>query len=145
MGALPSDVPLKSPSVFQHSPTDRSLHGDQHTTFETSLDLQRLFLEYPRLRAQLKEVYVATNEPLENSNDEKSRESHGFRRGSSRGYRVNKSQQSRKSTPWAQRKGFILGLRRFQKLQAARGLEGEGLKEFSKLMLNTVERSEQSL
>ena len=136
MGALPRDILPKAQPIFQSIVPDHSQHSHQLTTFQMSIDLQRLFLNFPRLRALLKEVYAVTNEPLDNSDKEMSRGTYRMGQGSHRGCRVNKTQQNRTSAPWSQRKGFMLGLQRLRKFQETGGLKSEGLNEFSKLVLN---------
>ena len=118
---------------------DRPLQGLSHLSLETSCELKDLFVRYPQLRAQLRDVYVATNEPLD-STYENTHERSGFGRGSNRGRRGGSPRERGKPGPWSQQKGLRLGLRQLQKLKEFEGT-GEGLKAFSNLVTSTVDES----
>lgn len=103
-------------------------------SLESSVELQRLYLQYPRLRDQLKEIYESTREPSNDRFDIQSlsRERGGYRgrsRGRGHGYR-----RERVAGLWSQQKGFKAGLHQLRELRPFKGDEGEGLRGFSELV-----------
>lgn len=104
---------------------------------ETSQDLQTLFMMFPRLRCQLRDIHNATLPPtedelMEQQLDERESSSRGRGRGRGRGGR------GRGRGPWTQERGTKNGVRALQHAKAEYGKGGEGIREFADLVLRLV-------
>lgn len=97
-------------------------------------DLHTLYERYPRLRCQLKHIYDAAIEPLDNQlNDQLFGNEHGDRKGG-RGRERGQGRDARTAAKWSRQKGIKSGIHRLRKLRHIKGEDGDGLREFSKLV-----------
>lgn len=108
---------------------------------ETSTQLQRLYLQYPKLRNQLREIYEATNKPsIYHLDDYASSTGRAYRyRGRGRG----REHEHRRGlgASWSQDKGFKGGLHQMRKLRHLKGGESQGLTEFCKVVASLTENN----
>ena len=100
--------------------------------FESSADLQILYTRYPLLRDQLKDIYEAATEPLKDQQNDQlfSRESSHRGRGQGR----IRARDGRATATWSRHNGIQSGIQRLRMLRHSKGEDGDGLREFSKLV-----------
>lgn len=148
----PNGLPPKPPPAAFTNPSsshiksgDPSLASTSHVSLVPSTELSRLYLQYPKLRNQLREIYEATTEPLDDHLDDSPRSAERRDRGRGKG-RGSRHERGRgrgrgpiQSAPWSQQRGFKAGLHLLRKLRHLKGNDGEGLKVFSKLVAIRVE------
>ena len=108
---------------------------------ESSSDLRGLFSLYPKLREQLGEVYTATIEPSseyqENEHGSNGRLEHGISRPGRRSR--GRGRIGDNSAPWTPQRGRKLALSRLRKLRDCEGNDGNGTREFSRLVVQIGE------
>ena len=102
------------------------------TALDDSAELKILFQNYPGLPSQLEQINTATLPPTD-----------GEKGGSHSQYppRVGRG-QGRKSEPWNKDRGLENGVHALNKAREAYGKDGEGVREFSKLVLQILARDE---
>ena len=110
-------------------------------SLDSSPDLQLLYKRFPRLFAQLQVIYEATTEPSDDQpDDQSSSRSHIDRgRGRSRGRGRGRGRDRGAGAPWSHQRGFKAGLHQLRKLRRLDGGDGEGLREFSKLVMKVIQ------
>jgi hypothetical protein len=101
---------------------------------ESSQKLQALFIMYPRLRAQLRDVYNATLPPTEDSNQESPYPQFQRGRGGGRGGMGRGGRQG----PWNSDRGTQNGIDALGKAKVEFGKDGEGVREYANLVLKLV-------
>jgi len=119
----------------------RPLTGDILLSLQSSTDFQRLFSRYPHLRDQLREIYDATTQsPDENPDSHQYPNGKRSYRARGRGKNRGRGHDRGSGAPWSQQKGFRAGLHQMKRLRNATGVDGDGLREFSKLVtdLNAI-------
>lgn len=89
---------------------------------------------YPRLHSQLDEIHTATLPPLDEPR-EASYTQYDSRVGGGRGRRSGKE-------PWNRDRGIQNGLQALSRARTAYGKDGEGVREFSKLILQIISGDE---
>jgi len=100
------------------------------SALDDSKELQMLFKMYPRLASQLEEINAATLPPTPGQeNDAHSQ----YPNGGSKGFR-----RSGKEQPWNPDRGLENGVRALCRAREAYGKDGEGVREYSKLILQIV-------
>ena len=138
-------------------PTKLELVAQQsHCSFPTSYSnllssqqLQRLFLKYPLLRAQIKLVYKAALEPSRELSQENCEHHQQFKgrndsdrhrgRGRVRGGGRAKLQNERINSPWTQERGMKHAVRLLKDITGRNDKVGTGMEEFSKLVMKLHE------
>ncbi|KAI9738549.1 MAG: hypothetical protein M1818_005446 [Claussenomyces sp. TS43310] len=112
--------------------------------FDSARELETLFLMYPRLRSQLRDIYLATQPPSEDGigpefhHMEASRGSKSRGGGRSRlGNRAGSG--TRERGPWNPDKGTQDGIDALSKAKDEYGKGGEGMREFVALVLKLVD------
>lgn len=145
----PNGLPPKPPPVASgvgalgSHPTS----GDSSTTLsaldslESSVELKRLYVQYPKLRNQLSEIYEASNEPSNDHSDEYTPSRGRGDRYRGRGRIRERGHERGVGASWPPKKRFEAGLDQMRKSRHLRGTDGEGLKEFSKLVVSLTEYS----
>lgn len=103
-------------------------------TLADSSELKLLFERYPRLLSELEHIYKATQPPGPESE-------RGGGKGGRGGYKA-RGGGGRGSHTWNQDRGTQDGLRRLTRARDVRGMEGEGVREFSKLVLQIIAEEE---
>ena len=140
-------LPPKPPAAVISTGTSDSQTNVRGSSFEqcslsileTSDDLYTLYGRYPRLRCQLTEIYDAAIEPLDDQlNDQLFSNEHGDRRRGRGGDR-GQGREGRTAAKWSRQKGIKSGMHRLRKLRHIKGEDGDGLKEFSKLVASLSE------
>lgn len=106
---------------------------------ETSDDLHTLYDRYPQLRCQLKLIYDAVTEPLDDQLDD-SHERSNRRRG--RGGNRGQGRDGRTVAKRSRQKGIKAGIQQLRILRHLNGEDGDGLEEFSKLVASLPENNE---
>ena len=107
------------------------------SALENSSELQELFRRYPRLPEQLSSILSATLPP--SAQDAVHAHDHPetqYRDYSKRGY------GSKKKEPWSHDRGIEMGVQALARAREEGGAEGEGIREFSALVLRIVEGGE---
>jgi hypothetical protein len=99
------------------------------TALDDSKELQMLFKLYPSLPALLDNINTATLPPL---NDPKSNTGNGY----------NKGTRHRKEEPWNTDRGMQNGLKALLAARELDGKDGEGIREYSKLVLQILSGDE---
>lgn len=108
------------------------------TVLEGSKELQTLFMMYPRLRSQLRDIYTATLPSTEGSSSmsghyyEHQQLQRGRGRGRGRGGRV------RDRGPWNTDRGTQDGIDALCDAKEQYGKGGEGIREYAELVLKLV-------
>lgn len=147
---IPNGLPPKPPAAVTYANTSNShVNGggppfgtNMPSSLESSAVLQLLYTRYPQLQYQLKEIYEAATEPLDDQLNEQtfSSERHDRRRG--RGRNRGPDRDGRTMTVWSRQKGIKSGIHRLRILRHLKGEYGEGLREFSKLVTSHWEAKE---
>lgn len=108
---------------------------------EASTQLQRLYVQYPRLRSQLREIYEATSESsIDHLDDSAPSRGRGNRyRGRGRGQQ--REYRRELGASWSQGKGFKAGLHQMRKSRHLKGGDGQGLREFCKVVASLAENN----
>ncbi|KAL6717469.1 hypothetical protein ACLMJK_005384 [Lecanora helva] len=129
----PNGLPPKPPPVAQGKALQISQSsGINLCSLESSAALQQLYIRYPKLGAQLKEIYDSTAENSDHSDDDEDNQSvrgRGYR-GRGRGRGGNRGRGNRRN----QLKGPKAGLSNLKRLRELQGDDGEGLREFCRLI-----------
>lgn len=128
-------LPPKPPAVS--SGTDSSPHDlnpcglpgarSGFSILESSPELLRLYLKYPKLRGNLRDIYEVSNKPPNVHHSE-----HSSRRGRGNWTRGKERRRSGQH-------GVEGGLSRLRRARDFEGNDGRGLKEFSSLVLGLTE------
>jgi hypothetical protein len=92
-----------------------------------SQELRTLFEQYPNLQSQLNEIDEATLRPLNKHDDNQDELSARHGRPKQRSQR-----------PWSQDQGVQFGVQALSKARHVFGKDGEGVREFSRLVLQVV-------
>jgi zinc finger HIT domain-containing protein 3 len=108
------------------------------SVLEEAEELQTLFMMYPRLRSQLRDIYTATLPPTDNSTTilgqyEEHPQSYG---GRSRGR--GRSSRGRETGPWNADRGTQDGIDALRTAKDQYGKAGEGVREYAELVLKLV-------
>lgn len=116
-----------------------STQGNIFSVLESSQKLQSLFIMYPRLRSQLREIYSATLPPTDDPNTLGPNNDHSYPqfqrgRGGGRGGRGNSSRPG----PWNSDRGTQDGIDALGKAKLEFGKAGEGVREYANLVLKLV-------
>ncbi|KFY13529.1 hypothetical protein V491_06368 [Pseudogymnoascus sp. VKM F-3775] len=116
-----------------------STQGNIFSVLESSQKLQSLFIMYPRLRSQLREIYSATLPPTDDPNTLGPNNDHSYSqfqrgRGGGRGGRGNSSRPG----PWNSDRGTQDGIDALGKAKLEFGKAGEGVREYANLVLKLV-------
>lgn len=101
--------------------------------------LQTLYTRYPPLRDQLKEIYEATTEPLDDQPNDLVFGIERSDRGRGRGRKSGPGRCGRTAATWSRHKGIKSGIHRLRMLRHLNGEDGDGLREFCKLVTGPVE------
>ncbi len=141
--------PEHSPVTLENPPSmDITLKsaqpGNPFTALESSPDLQNLFILYPKLRAQLHEVYIATLEPPPTCQDSEQRNNSRFDGGRGQVRGRGRSRRWGNGAPWTPQRGQKLAVSRIRKFRECDVKESDGLREFSRLLIR-LHKSESSL
>ncbi|KFY89480.1 hypothetical protein V500_05678 [Pseudogymnoascus sp. VKM F-4518 (FW-2643)] len=118
-----------------------STHGNIFSVLESSQKLQTLFIMYPRLRSQLRDIYSATLPPTDDPNTLGSNNDHSYPqfqrgRGGGRGG-IGRGNSSRPG-PWNSDRGTQNGIDALGKAKLEFGKAGEGVREYANLVLKLV-------
>jgi len=100
---------------------------------DDSKELQTLFKTYPRLPAQLDEINAAMLPPIAGQEVAIQSQYHG---------EVPKGKGRRREEPWNRDRGLRNGVQALARARKAYGKDGEGIREFSKLILQIVSGDE---
>jgi hypothetical protein len=106
---------------------------------EDSKELQALFMMYPRLRSQLRDIYDATQPPADESSDlpgQYGNHPQGHRGGGQS--RRGRSGRGRGKGPWNTDRGTQDGIDALRDAKEQYGKGGEGVREFADLVLKLV-------
>ena len=99
---------------------------------DESAELKTLFQQYPHLPSQLDQIDIATLPPTDGDDGRpKTQYARGTRRG-----------RGRKHEPWNQDRGLENGVQALNRAREAYGKDGEGVREFSKLVLQILSGDE---
>ena len=138
----PLTVTLVNPPI-EETTTEHTSPRDHFRILESSQDLPRLFCLYPKLRAQLHGIYVATLEPPHGYRDTELESNSLFDRGRGRGRPGSQSRGRGRcrsnGAPWAPQKGRKLALSRMRKLKDCEDRDGSGIRELSRLVIRLSE------
>ena len=125
----PSNEPLPSPPPREQTPQPKATSRAGTTGFkspftilEDSKELRQLFLQFPDLSKHLDSIHSATLRPVED---------------------FGKQQQQpgqRKQQSWNQDRGLALGVEALGKARRQYGKDGEGVREYGRLVLQLLER-----
>ncbi len=140
---LPSEllpVMLVNPPLLGTT-TEHTSPGNLFRTLESSQDLPRLFSLYPKLWAQLHEIYLATLEPPPGYRDTELESNSRFDRGRRRlgGMIRGRGRSGGNGAPWTPQKGRKLALSRMRKAKDCEDRDGDGIREFSRLVIGLCE------
>ena len=143
LGGKCAELPPKPPTVNSSEVTIAIATQATNTSanLESSPTLQSLYLMYPTLRAQLHEVYVSTLEPPAGYQDGEHRGNGRFnlQSGRRRGRGISRGGSRGKGAPWNHQRGQNYALSRMRKIKVSEGKDGDGMREFSRLVLGLVE------
>ncbi|OBT46601.1 hypothetical protein VE00_01738 [Pseudogymnoascus sp. WSF 3629] len=117
-----------------------STQGNIFSVLESSQKLQSLFIMYPRLRSQLREIYSATLPPTDDPNTLGSNNDHSFpqfQRGRGGG-RGGMGRGNSRPGPWNSDRGTQDGIDALGKAKLEFGKAGEGVREYANLVLKLV-------
>ena len=109
------------------------------SSLESSTDLQKLYTRYPQLQNQLKGIYEAAMASLDDQLNSQSFRGDCSDRGRGRGRHRGRGSESRISAPWSRPKGITAGVHRLRLLRRTKGEDGDGLREFSRLVTSTFQ------
>lgn len=113
------------------------------TVLEGSQKLQTLFMMYPRLRSQLRDIYAATLPPKDDSPDANGNHvgHHSFQRGRGRGgAQRGIGRTDRPNAPWNPDQGTQNGIDALTSAKVDYGKAGEGVREYAELVISLVSR-----
>lgn len=145
--SAPTILPPKPPPVTSGvgALTAHRKSGDTLTklcvyeTLEHSPQLRHLYIQYPRLRNQLKEIYEATTEPSDEHHTDykptRGRNNRYYGRGRGREHACRRGLVA----SWSHDKGFKAGLHQMRKSRHSTAAGGNGLRDFCNLVARTVE------
>lgn len=144
---IPDGLPPKPPAAIAFTGAANSYVKGGGSSFathllsslESSADLQILYTRYPRLQGQLKEIYEAATEPPEDQLNDQTFSSDRGVRGQGRGKNRGRGPEGRTAAPWSRHKGIEAGIHRLRTLRHLKGENGDGLREFSRLVTSPVE------
>ena len=150
--SISNGLPPKPPAAVALTGTSNSYVGGRAppsptsspSSLESSADLQILYTRHPQLRDQLKEIYEAATEPLDDQLSDQLFSNERGDRGRGRGRDRRQGRDGRKLTRWSQQKGIKSGIQRLRLLRDCKGEDGDryGLKEFSNLVTSPLEAKE---
>ena len=140
--SIPNGLPPKPPASVASIGVLSSLVNGGGPSFgthflsslESSADLQTLYTRYPHLQDQLKDIYEAATERLDDQLNDQSFSSDRGDRGRARGKNRRRGPDGRTAAPWSRQKGIKTGIHRLRVLRHLKGEDGDGLREFSKIM-----------
>ncbi|KFY67668.1 hypothetical protein V496_01476 [Pseudogymnoascus sp. VKM F-4515 (FW-2607)] len=118
-----------------------STQGNIFSVLESSQKLQTLFIMYPRLRSQLRDIYNATLPPTDDSNTLGSNNDHSypqFQRGRGGGRGGMGRGSSSRQGPWSSDRGTQDGIDALGKAKLEFGKSSEGVREYANLVLKLV-------
>ncbi|KAH6682940.1 hypothetical protein B0J14DRAFT_467844 [Halenospora varia] len=125
---VPKPVDKSPPKINSRIPQAGTVgYRGPFCALDESKELQALFKIYPQLKSQLENIYAATLSPTEGSQPELS---HGHRK------------KSGKADFWDRDRGLQNGIHALNKLRNTCGEDGEGVREFSRLILQIVSGEE---
>ena len=107
-------------------------------SLESSADLRNLYTRYPLLQNQLKEIYEAATNP---SNDQLNNQLFSGERsdqGRGRGEFGVLPRDGVATVAWSRHHGVQTGIHRLRMLRRSKGEDGDGLREFSKLVTDPL-------
>ena len=140
-------LPLKPPpAMLVNPPSTKTIAKplqpeSPFETLESSPDLQNMYTLYPKLLAHLREVYVATLGPspdFQYSENRNSGRFSRFDRGRGRVRGKGRGGSGSDGVSWTPEKGRKLALLRIKKFRGYEGEEGNGMREFSRLVTGLV-------
>ena len=114
----PTTPPKPNPTVPRPGTVAAAGYKGPFAALDESRELQELFKMYPSLPSQLEEINAATLRPVEDE-----------RRASRKG---------RKAEPWTSDRGLQKGREALCRARNTSGKDGEGIREFSKLVLQIL-------
>lgn len=126
-------------SNFHVNGGELPLIANSPSSLESSADLHLLYTRYPRLRYQLKEIYEATSEPLDDHLNEQPFHSERDDRRRGRGRNRGPGRHGKTTTVWSRQKGIESGIHRLRILRHLKSEDGDGLREFSKFIISLSE------
>lgn len=135
----PPPVPFADPPMSYGSIRDPPLTERSVLSLQSSPMLQRLYAQHPRLRNQLREIYEATSQSTDENPSSHHFSGNRSYRGRGRGKIRGRGHDREKGAPWSQQRGFKAGLHQMRKLKNFKGINGDGLREFSKLVTDMTE------
>lgn len=120
------DEPLPAPIISEPNPQPKEVASRAGTTgfkspfsvLDDSKELQDLFLQFPDLRRHLNSVHRATLRPVEDFSQQK----------------------SGRKQPWNQDQGMMKGVEALHRAKGRYGKDGEGVREYGRLVLQLLER-----
>jgi hypothetical protein len=92
---------------------------------DNSEELQLLFTKYPRLSSQLNEIHTVTLPPMQAQDTQ-------YPIGGRKSFNKGKDQA------WSQDRGLQNGIGALRRAREVSGKDGEGVREFSKLILHII-------
>lgn len=149
--STPNGLPPKPPTAVEFTGASNSHvngNGPSFGTYspsvlESSADLQILYTRYPQLRDQLKEIYKAAIKPPDDELDDQTLSNERRDRGHGRGRNRAPVRDGRTAATWSRHKGIKSGIHRLRMLRNVKGEDGDGLREFSKIVTNPFSKSRQ--
>ena len=134
-GICTNNAPSKhSPLPPKNSQTEAPPAPGAHYPSASSFELRRLYSQHSKLRGQLRDVYIATINPsnthVKDNNAVKGR---GIRISTKRNQREIVAGKS-SHNPCTQQKALKSGLHSLRKMRQVKGGDGEGWKQFSRLI-----------
>lgn len=144
---VPNGLPPKPPAAVAFTGAPNShVHGGgpsfetcSPSSLESSANLQILYTRYPQLQDQLKEIYEAATEPRDDQLNDQSFSNDRGDRGAGRGRNRRRGRDGRTAETWSRQKGIKSGINRLRILRHLKGEDGDGLREFSKLVTSHFE------
>lgn len=109
------------------------------SSLESSTELQLLYSRYPQLQDQLKEIYEAATEPLKDPPKDQSFSSERSHKGRGGGGNRGQARDGKTIATRSRHNGIKSGIHRFRMLRRPKGEDGDGLREFSKLVTGSLE------
>ena len=135
----PPAVAFASLPISHIKSSGSSVGTNLMSSFESHADLQPLYVRYPQLRDQLKEIYETATGPLDDHLHDQHSSTGIADRGHGRGRGRGRSRGRGVGIPWSQERGLSAGLYRMRRLRHIKGDDGEGLREFSRLVTSIPE------
>lgn len=120
------DGPLPAPIIPEPTPQPKAVIPRAGTTgfkspfsvLDDSKELQALFLQFPDLRKHLNSVHRATLRPVEDYGQQK----------------------SGRKQPWNEDQGMMKGVEALHRAKGKYGKDGEGVREYGRLVLQLLEK-----